>query len=163
MFREFSAGALVLRHMQEQWWVAVIVPGSHGEPEDRKDILALPKGNVDAGEVPEEAALREVMEETGIRARTMTKLTDVRYIYHRKWDSGKRIHKVVSFFLMRYQSGKIGEITAAMKKEVRHAFWLPLDLAPSKLSYRGEKKAALLALEYLQSHPEEFKIADTTH
>ena len=43
MLREFSAGALVLRHMQKQWWVAVIEPGREGEPEDRKDVVALPK------------------------------------------------------------------------------------------------------------------------
>ena len=48
MLREFSAGALVLRHMQKQWWVAVIEPGRDGEPEDRKDVAALPKGNIDA-------------------------------------------------------------------------------------------------------------------
>jgi len=60
MLREFSAGALVLRHMQKQWWVAVIEPGREGEPEDRKNVVALPKGNVDAGEKPAETALREV-------------------------------------------------------------------------------------------------------
>ena len=66
MIREFSAGAVVLRHMKDQWWVAVIEPGREGEPEDRKDIVALPKGNIDAGEKPVQAAVREVREETGI-------------------------------------------------------------------------------------------------
>jgi 8-oxo-dGTP pyrophosphatase MutT (NUDIX family) len=149
--------------MQEKWWVAVIVPGSHGEPEDRKDIFALPKGNLDSNEKPEQAALREVMEETGLRAKTVTKLVDIKYIYRRKWAGGEKIFKVVSFFLMKYQSGKIGEITEAMKREVRHAFWLPLEEAPAKLSYSGEKKTALQALKYIQSHPEEFQIADTPH
>ena len=52
MIREFSAGALVLRFMQDQWWTAVIEPGREGEPEERKNVLALPKGNVDKGEKP---------------------------------------------------------------------------------------------------------------
>src|ERR1043166_6818482 len=59
MLREFSAGALVVRHMQKKWWLAVIEPGREGEPEDRKDVVALPKGNVDAGEKPPETALRD--------------------------------------------------------------------------------------------------------
>src|SRR6516165_6521652 len=63
MIREFSAGAVVLRHMRNQWWVAVIEPGREGEPEDRKHVAALPKGNIDAGEKAEQAAVREVYEE----------------------------------------------------------------------------------------------------
>jgi len=47
MLREFSAGALVLRQMKNQWWAAVIEPGREGEPEDRKHTIALPKGNID--------------------------------------------------------------------------------------------------------------------
>ena len=94
MLREFSAGALVLRHMQEQWWVAVIEPGRHGEPEDRKDVLALPKGNVDPGEKPEQTAVREVMEETGVRAKPITKLDSIKYVYSRKWSEGEKVFKV---------------------------------------------------------------------
>ncbi len=81
MLREFSAGALVLRHMQNQWWIAVIEPGQHGEPEDRKDVVALPKGNVDPGEKPEQTAAREVLEETGLQARLITKLESIKYVY----------------------------------------------------------------------------------
>src|SRR5882724_3235899 len=63
MLRETSAGGLVLRHMQNKWWVAVIEPGREGEPDDRKDAVALPKGNVDGDEQPLEAAVREVLKE----------------------------------------------------------------------------------------------------
>ena len=155
MLREFSAGALVLRHMQNQWWLAVIEPGAHGEPEDRKDVVALPKGNVDAGEKPMQTAIREVLEETGLHARSIMKLADIRYVYVRKWAGGEKIFKVVSFYLMKYQSGRIGEITDEMKHEVRRAYWLPLQEAESKLSYRGEKQMAVKAWEYVNSHPEE--------
>lgn len=154
MLREFSAGALVLRHMKKQWWVAVIEPGREGEPEDRKDVVALPKGNVDAGEKPQETALREVSEETGLEASMVAKLGDIKYVYVRKWAGNEKVFKIVSFFLTRYKSGQIGEITEAMKHEVRRAYWLPLEEAAKTLSYSGEKQMAGKALEYVKAHPD---------
>jgi len=152
VIREFSAGALVLRHMQDQWWVAVIEPGRHGEPEDRKDVVALPKGNVDPGEKPDQTALREVMEETGVKAKLITKLDSIKYVYMRKWSDNEKIFKVVTFYLMKYQSGRIGQITEEMKHEVRRAYWLPLNEAPDKLSYKGEKQMAQKAMEYVKEN-----------
>jgi len=157
MLREFSAGALVLRHMQKKWWLAVIEPGREGEPEDRKDVAALPKGNVDAGEKPSETALRELHEETGLRASLVAKLGDIKYVYVRKWAGNEKVFKVVSFFLAKYKSGQIGDITEAMRHEVRRAYWLPLDEAPAKLSYSGERKMAEKALEYVKAHPEKLE------
>jgi 8-oxo-dGTP pyrophosphatase MutT (NUDIX family) len=155
MLREFSAGALVLRHMQQKWWVAVIEPGHDGEPEDRKDLVALPKGNIDAGETPEKAALREVLEETGLHARPLASLGSIKYVYTRTWAGGEEVFKVVTFHLMKYHSGRIGEITRAMQHEVRRAYWLPLQQAPSQLSYSGERKMAAKARAWLKSHPQE--------
>lgn len=155
MLREFSAGALVLRYMHKQWWIAVIEPGRHGEPEERKDVIALPKGNVDPGEKPEQTALREVLEETGVRAKTVSKLASIRYVYARKWAGGEKIFKVVTFYLMKYQSGRVGRITEEMKHEVRRAYWLPLRDAARKLSYKGEKQVAQQALAYVEAHEEE--------
>ena len=157
MLREFSAGALALRHMQKKWWLAVIEPGREGEPEDRKDVAALPKGNVDAGEKPSETALRELHEETGLRASLVAKLGDIKYVYVRKWAGNEKVFKVVSFFLAKYKSGQIGDITEAMRHEVRRAYWLPLDEAPAKLSYSGERKMAEKALEYVKAHPEKLE------
>jgi len=102
-----------------------------------------------------QTAIREVLEETGLHARSIMKLADIRYVYVRKWAGGEKIFKVVSFYLMKYQSGRIGEITDEMKHEVRRAYWLPLQEAESKLSYRGEKQMAVKAWEYVNSHPEE--------
>ena len=72
MVREFSAGGVVLRRMSGEWQIAVIEPQKEGsEPAPgkrrvaRKVILALPKGLVDAGEKPDQTAIREVFEETG--------------------------------------------------------------------------------------------------
>jgi 8-oxo-dGTP pyrophosphatase MutT (NUDIX family) len=154
MLREFSAGALVLRQMQKQWWVAVIEPGREGEPEDRKDVAALPKGNIDAGEKPAQTALREVLEETGLNATLVTKLGDIKYVYVRKWAGNEKVFKVVSFFLTKYHSGQIDEITEAMRHEVRRAYWLLLAEAPGKLSYNGERQMAEKALEYVNANPD---------
>jgi 8-oxo-dGTP pyrophosphatase MutT (NUDIX family) len=153
MTREFSSGAVVLRHMKNQWWVAVIEPGREGEPADRKDTIALPKGNIDAGEKPMETAIREVREETGLRVRPVTKLGDIKYVYVRRWSDGAKVFKIVSFFLMKYMSGQIGDIKPNMKHEVRRAYWLTLEDAAVRLSYSGEKQMAKKALEYIQARP----------
>ncbi|MBZ5567894.1 MAG: NUDIX domain-containing protein [Acidobacteriia bacterium] len=154
MVREFSAGGVVLRRMQERWWVAVIEPQSRRKPGAPASVLALPKGNVDKGEKPEETAVREVREETGVEADLLSKLTDIEYIYIRSWGGRERVFKSVSFFLLMYRSGRIGHITPAMRREVRQSLWLPLDEAPGKLSYRGERDVVKLAQRYLAAHPE---------
>src|SRR6476620_446323 len=154
MVREFSAGALVLRYMQKQWWVAVIEPGREGEPEDRKNVVALPKGNVDAGEKPAETALREVHEETGLKATLVAKLGDIQYVYVRKWAGNEKAFKIVSFYLTKYKTGHIDELTEKMRHEVRRAYWIPLPEAPAKLSYNGERQMAEKALEYVQTNPD---------
>lgn len=158
MMREFSSGAVVLRHMKNQWYVAVIEPGREGEPEDRKDTIALPKGNIDRGEKPMETAVREVREETGLRVRTVTKLGDIKYVYVRRWSDGAKIFKIVSFFLMKYLSGQIGDIKPDMKHEVRRAYWLSLNEATTRLSYSGEKQMARKALEFVETHNPELKL-----
>ena len=158
MEREYSAGGVVLRRRQERWWVAVIEPQGRRKPGTPGNapatVLALPKGNVDKGEEPEETAVREVREETGVEAALVAKLSDIKYIYVRSWGNRQRVFKVVSFFLLRYRSGRIGQITPAMHREVRQAMWLPLDEAPQKLSYRGERDVVKLAQEYVKAHPE---------
>jgi len=152
MIREFSAGAVVLRYMKNRWWVAVIEPGREGEPADRKDVIALPKGNVDAGEKAQEAAVREVREETGISAVPVAKLADIKYVYSRKWSDNAKVFKIVSFFLMKYRSGQIDDVKDNMRHEVRRAYWLPLEEALSRLSYKGEKQIVEKAQAYIKEH-----------
>ena len=141
MRREFSAGGVLVRRLNGRWMVAAIRPG--GRPEG---LWALPKGRIDAGESGESTALREVAEETGARGRSLGKLGDVRYWFN--W-RGERIFKVVSFFLVRYEGGRLGDLPAATAHEVAEARWLPLDDAPSLLAYKGEQEMAEKALAAL--------------
>jgi 8-oxo-dGTP pyrophosphatase MutT (NUDIX family) len=115
----------------------------------KRGLWALPKGNIGLDEKPEEAALREVEEETGVEARLVTKLGDVRYVY--TW-AGERIFKVVSFYLLRYQRGRLGDIAPEQRIEVDAARWLPLEDAPRLLAYGGEREMAENALAFIRDH-----------
>jgi 8-oxo-dGTP pyrophosphatase MutT (NUDIX family) len=134
MTREFSAGGVLVRRLRGRWWLAAIRP--NGKPEG---VWALPKGLIDAGEAGAETAVREVAEETGLVGALDRKLGDVRYVYSR---GGERIFKVVSFFLLRYRRGRIGELPPGMELEVADARWLPLDDATRLLAYGGEREMA---------------------
>ncbi len=90
MLREISAGGVVVRPTPEGWEMAVIEPqrepsASGSDKKRQQRVLALPKGLVDAGEKPEQTAVREVREETGITATVVAKLTDIKYMYVRSW------------------------------------------------------------------------------
>jgi 8-oxo-dGTP pyrophosphatase MutT (NUDIX family) len=160
MVREISAGGVVVRRSGEGWEMAVIEPQTEtssprpAKKTSRKVVLALPKGLVDPGEKPEETALREVQEETGLIATPISKLADIKYVYVRSWGDQQRVFKIVSFFLLRYQSGEIDDVSREMRVEVRRAFWIPLEDAPRKLAYRGERDVVRRSLLYLKSHPE---------
>ena len=141
MRREFSAGGLCVRRLRGRLVVAAIRP--RGKP---PGVWALPKGLIDDGEPPDLTAVREVAEETGVEGELVGKLGDVRYVYTR---GGSRIFKVVSFYLVRYRRGRIGDVPAAFRREVAEARWLPLADAPRLLAYRGEREMAEKALSAL--------------
>ena len=115
--REFSAGGVVVRQLRGRPVLAAIRPA--GKPEG---TWALPKGLIAPGERAELTALREVAEETGVEATPVEKLGDIRYVY--TW-AGERVFKVVSFFLFRYRSGRLGDIPAEHAHEVAEVRWLP--------------------------------------
>jgi 8-oxo-dGTP pyrophosphatase MutT (NUDIX family) len=161
MPREISAGGVVVRKTPEGWELAVIEPqrelpeSSKSDKKRHKQILALPKGLVDPGEKPEQTALREVREETGIGGAILSKLTDIKYVYVRSWGDKQRVFKIVSFYLLRYESGTIDDVTPEMRIEVKQALWIPLDDAERKLAYRGERDVIRLARKYLETHAQE--------
>ena len=129
---------MVVRRLRGEWRLAAIRPGG------KDKVWALPKGLIGPGESAADAALREVAEETGLEARLVEKLGDVRYVY--TWE-GERVFKVVSFFLLRYSRGRLGNLPAAFRHEVAEARWLPLKDAPRLLSYKGEREMAQRALQ----------------
>ena len=138
MEREFSAGGVLVKVIRGRPMLAAIRP--RGKPEG---LWALPKGKIDPDERPEETAVREVREETGVEGTLVEKLGDVRYTYSRR--GGERIFKVVSFYLLRAGRGRIGQIEEAMQIEVEEARWLALDEAPRLLAYGGEREMAAKA------------------
>jgi len=158
MIREFSAGGVVIRRMKHRWWIAAIEPQGRRSPaakaSARESVLALPKGAVDEGETPEQSALREIHEETGVTGETVAKLKDIKYYYIRSWGDHQRVFKIVSFYLVAYKSGRLGNISPEMRKEVKRAIWIPLEDAPRELSYPGERDVAKLAAEWVGDHPE---------
>jgi 8-oxo-dGTP pyrophosphatase MutT (NUDIX family) len=134
--REFSAGGVVVRGEE----VVVIVPTRRAA--DGSRVLALPKGHVDPGETPVEAAAREVREETGVVGEPVRELGETRYWYRR---DGRTIGKAVSFFLFTYVEGDIAD----HDDEVEEVRWVALDEARAALSHAAERDIVELAMAYL--------------
>src|ERR1700755_2070596 len=98
--------------------VVTIVPVKRAA--DGSQVLGLPKGHPDGDETAEQAATREVSEETGVTGRLVSELGDVEYHYERK---GRRVHKVVRFFLFEYEEGDIAD----HDHEIEQAEWITLE------------------------------------
>jgi len=82
---------------------------------------------------------RRGLQVTGARGRSLGKLGDVRYWF--QWE-GERVFKVVSFFLVEYESGELGAVPEAFRHEVAEVRWLPLEDARALLAYAGEREMA---------------------
>ena len=104
-------------------------------------MLALPKGHVDPGETPAQAAQREVREEAGVETDLVGELGEVRYWYQR---DGRKIAKVVTFFLFDYRSGDVAD----HDNEVEVARWIPFEEAERTLTYKGEREMVRRALGF---------------
>ena len=111
-------------------------------PAGRRRITALPKGGPHVGESGEQTAGREVREETGVTVEVGERLGDVSYVYRR---DGRRIRKVVTFYLCSYVSGS----TDDHDHEVDDARWIPLEEALTALTYPGERRLIARALSRL--------------
>ncbi|MDO4259920.1 MAG: NUDIX hydrolase [Actinomycetaceae bacterium] len=105
----------------------------------------LPKGHLERGETPEQAALREVAEETGITGCIVRHLASIDY-----WFSGtdRRVHKVVHHYLMAYIDGQIS-VEGDPDQEAEDAAWFPLKEVARRLAYPNERRIVGIALDLL--------------
>lgn len=135
MKREFSAGGIVFNDKGE-----VLLINNAAMRDPKKSYWGFPKGHIDPGEKSEEAALREVEEETGIKAEIVKKLGDNGYVYQR---DGEKVFKLVIMFLMRYISGDV----KYQEEELLDAQWVSVEAALDKLSFKKDKQFLEKAVE----------------
>ncbi len=111
----------------------------------------MPKGLVEANETPEETAIRETREETGLVGKPLGKIGEINYWYYSRRDE-VRIFKTVHFYLLEFVSGSVADHDF----EVDEVRWFPLEEAIGILAYKNEKEMAMKAGEMLsQLSPKE--------
>lgn len=136
MLREFSAGGIVVN----QGKVLLIKNAALRDP--KKTYWGFPKGHIHKGEKSEEAAIREVKEETGVDAQIVRKLGDSRYVFTK---DGEKVFKVVVYFLLKYVSGEL----KAQDLEVMEVNWYEPEKALEMLSFKKDQKMLKQALQFI--------------
>lgn len=140
MKREFSAGGVVFQKTASGiLWLIIKPRPSALFPTDR---FQLPKGHIEKGEKAVDTAIREVFEETGIKAQIISKISDIKYVYNL---DGEKIFKIVTFYLMEYKSGEPAE-----NIEVEKILWLPFKEAYKALTFSSEKSILKQASNLLE-------------
>ncbi|ORA85458.1 NUDIX hydrolase [Mycobacterium malmoense] len=140
--REFSAGGLVVHGIDCDQQFGVII----GRDDRRgRTLWSLPKGHIEIGERPEQTAVREIAEETGIRGDVLAALGSVEY-WFRADDT--MVHKTVHHYLLRFREG---EPIAANDHEVTDVAWMPLEALPSRLAHADERRVTKVAADLIHA------------
>ena len=133
MKREFSAGGVLFKNSE-----VLLIQNPSG-------VWTFPKGNVERGEKQEETAVREVLEETGVRGEIVDYIGEIHYWYQLH---GDKIFKTVKYYLMRYLEGE-----PKPSWEVKDAKLFPVEEAKKLLKYKGDREIFKKALEKIASAP----------
>ena len=138
---EISAGGLVIDSSGTK---GLLIGRIDLKDQSREKLLwSLPKGHIEAGESPEQAAIREVREETGIESEIQKSLGVIDFWF---MAGGKRIHKTVHHFVFKEKGGRI----SPQVSEVDDVRWFPLNEIVDRLAYPDEKKLIARSRELLQ-------------
>ena len=141
---QVSAGGVACRRGGTGIEVALISVGPKGR-------WQLPKGLIDPGETPEEAAVREVREEAGIETELVTPIDTIEYWYvGRRGTQRVRFHKQVHFFLLAYRAGRVSE----HDREVNEARWMGLEEALTLLAFNNERRVVERARALIEEETE---------
>lgn len=138
---ETSAGGLVIDGLDgpREDQVAALI----GRVDRRGRILwSLPKGHIEVGETAEQTAVREVAEETGVQGSVLASLGKIDYWFV---TDGRRVHKTVHHYLLRFASGELSDDDV----EVSQVAWVPIPELPSRLAYADERRLARIADELI--------------
>jgi 8-oxo-dGTP diphosphatase len=141
--KQVSSGGVAYRIGADGVEVALVYVRFRG-----RERWQLPKGLVDEGESPEQTALREIREETGLETELLAPIDVIEYWYagHKK---GRRVrfHKFVHFFLCEYRSGDVTN----HDREVLEARWIPIDEAATVLAFKNEREMVIRAREMIEA------------
>ena len=138
---EVSAGGLVIDTTGTMG--LLIGRYDHKDASGKRVLWSLPKGHIEEGETPEQAAIREVAEETGITSSITKSLGVIDFWF---MAGGKRIHKTVHHFMFT----EVGGTLLAQEREVDEVSWIPLAEIVDRLAYPDEKKLIAKSAEITQ-------------
>jgi len=130
MKTEISAGGIVVRISGKTWDVVVL--------QDANDTWTFPKGKIESGEKPEEAARRETHEEIGLQTLTMLmKFPAIGYTYKKNGFIKKTVH----YFL--FESKGNERIINQSEEGIHNATWIPIDGALMQIGYKKTNRPLL--------------------
>jgi len=132
--RVVSSGGVIFRKVNGGFEVALV---------SRRNIWCLPKGLIEANETADEAALREVKEETGLNGEIIGKIGEINYSFFRN----RRYFKTVHFYLLKFVGGSI----EAHDSEMDKVKWFPISDAIRVLTYVNERKIMRKAVKMLEN------------